>query len=219
MRFHWMSPLFVLGCLASISLCQTAKAQIVNGSFESGSFTFGSDGGVSLPAGSTAITGWTTINAEIAVLTTPNNYNVTAPDGLNSLDLTGYHDSQPYGGIRQTVNTVAGQNYDLKFFIGSSATTTSIAVDTGGAPTTFTNPGGGGFNFLPFTYNFTATGPSVITLLGTVASTGNYIGLDGVTLTPRGTAPGTPGPGSLALLVGMGLSGSVFLKRRNRNVR
>ena len=216
MRIKFMTVLALSGCLTGLGLSRPAEAQLVNGSFESGNFVFDSQGADSLPAGSTAITGWTTINAEIAVITTPNNFSIVAPDGTKSLDLTGFHDSVPYGGIRQSVNTVAGQNYDLSFFIGSSFNTTSIAVDTGGAPTTFTNPGDGTFNFKQYTYNFTATGPSVITLLGTVASTGNYIGLDKVALTPRGSVAGTPEPGSVALFAGMALSGGILLKRRRK---
>jgi len=215
MRNNWMYVLTLAGCLAGSVLGQAATAQLINGDLESGAYVFDGNGANSLPAGSTVITGWTTISNELAVINTPNNFGITAQSGIISLDLTGYHDGPPYGGIQQLVNTVAGQNYTLDFFIGQAGSTASgISVGTVGAPTTYTATIGGSF-WQEFTTSFTATGPTLLSFTGvTPAHGGDYIGLDHITLTGNFTPTATPEPGSLALFAGLGLSGGVLLRRR-----
>lgn len=216
MRINWMYSLALMGCLVGSAISHEAQAQLINGDFENGTYIFDGNGADSLAPGVAAITGWTTFNAELAVINQPNNFSLAAFSGTKSLDLTGYHDSAPYGGIQQTVNTLSGQNYSLSLYVGSTSGTASIVVDTGGVPVTVSNTGGGPF-WQQFTQNFTASGPTTIKLTGSVASGGgNYIGLDNVTLTGRfGTA--TPEPGSLSLLgtSGVSLFGLLAYKRRS----
>lgn len=100
---------------------------ISNGSFEMGHFVGGPKlaSAESLSVGSTVITGWTTVNAEIAWDVGPipraGYGTLTAADGKYFLDLTGFHDSAPYGGVSQTIGTVVGQTYKMSFYIGSDA--------------------------------------------------------------------------------------------------
>ena len=158
------------------------------------------------------------MNAELAVITQPNTFSILAESGTKHLDLTGYHDSGPYAGITQTVNTVAGRNYSLSFYIGSQTGNVSIDVTTGLTTATYTNSSGGaGPVWQQFTHNFTATGATFIQFLGTATSSGNYIGLDNITLAGDFTpARSTPEPGSLALLVGIAV-GAQGIRRKKRH--
>jgi hypothetical protein len=216
MHLKWMQALTLVGCLAGSAFSQMARAQLVNGVLEIGSYIFDGQGADSLGPGSTVITGWTTFNAELAVINQPNNFGIPAQSGAKSLDLTGYHDSSPYGGIQQTVNTLAGQNYTLSFYVGSGGGTTTVTVDTGAGPTSFSNTGASFWQ--QFTENFTASGPTVLTFTGTTAS-GNYIGLDDITLDGRFGTDATPEPGSLALFGGLGASALGVLVRRRRSAQ
>lgn len=216
MRLSWVHALTLVGCLAGSVVGQVAEAQLVNGDLESGSYVFDGNGADSLAPGSLAITGWTTFNNELAVINQPNNFGLTAQSGTKHLDLTGYHDASPYGGIQQTVNTLSGQNYSLSFYVGSAGGTASVLVDTVGTPATFSNAGNGGF-WQQFTQNFTASGPTLIKFTGSTASGGGtYIGLDNITLTGNFAATATPEPGSLALFgaSGIGLVGILTARRR-----
>lgn len=210
-----MRALPLAGCLAGSMIGQGAQAQLINGDFETGAYSFDGNGAASLPSGSTVITGWTTISNELAVINNANVFGIVAQSGTKSLDLTGYHDASPYGGIQQSLNTISGQNYTLSFWLGSAGGNASVAVGTGGAPTTFTNAGTGAF-WQQFTQNFTASGPTVLSFTGTAASGGGtYIGLDHVTVT--GVFAATPEPGSVALLGTSGLSLiGLYAARRRR---
>ena len=92
---------------------ESAMANLVtNGSFETFTGTFGSDGGAQLTSSSTALTGWTIEGGEVAVLTTPNSYNLTAADGVNFMDLTGYSNSGFPKGLTQNLSgLITGQTY------------------------------------------------------------------------------------------------------------
>ncbi len=67
---------------------------------------------------SSAITGWTVITDHVPRLQTGNAYSIVPQDGNISLDLQGYTDSAPFGGVQQVLTTSAGQLYDLSFWIG-----------------------------------------------------------------------------------------------------
>ena len=60
---------------------------LINGSFEQGAFGNPPNGFTSLAPGSTAVTGWTVFNDQIAWGTTPNFTPLTAEDGSKFLDL------------------------------------------------------------------------------------------------------------------------------------
>jgi hypothetical protein len=163
---------------------------LTNGSFESGTFA-GVSEWISLAPGSTAIDGWTTFNAELAWGTTPNSANIIASDGVRFLDLTGYHDRSPYGGVTQTVATTMGNRYRLSFDLGTQEEDPRYrgpvsALATAGVitiPFTF-NPSGAGNQWHTFSFDFTALSVTTpISILGTRSVGGDYIGLDRVSVT------------------------------------
>jgi hypothetical protein len=189
---------------------------LTNGSFEAGTYSFGGDGGQDLASGSTTITGWTVVTNHVAPITTPNSFSVTAQDGDVSLDLQGYADGSPYGGVQQLLATIPGQDYELSFYIGVQ---NSVSIATGPASVTasagstsqdFTNTiATAGQQWQQFTLPFTATGAStIITLSGLSTTGGSYIGLENVVVTA------VPEPASLSLV---GVSAIAMLTRRRRS--
>ena len=59
-------------------------------------------------------------------VTTPNSYSgLTASPGNGStyfVDLTGQANNLPFGGLKQTISTTAGDVYVLSFALGSATT-------------------------------------------------------------------------------------------------
>jgi len=93
---------------------------VVNGSFENTSSTFVADpnGEMSLPVSSTAIPGWTVVSGETIWGSDGNIFGPNTPYGSFFLDLTGYHDLAPYGGVTQTLPTVPGTDYRVSVSLG-----------------------------------------------------------------------------------------------------
>ena len=188
-----------------------ASPLLQNGSFETGTFVANTQDSESLAPGSTAMTGWTTYNAELAWIGPSNPFGITAPNGSYSLDLTGYHDAVPYAGVTQTVVTAPGSTYALSFEIGIINGTSAIQATAGSATQLFTSTISGPTNlWQTFTMTFAATSNSTaVSLLGVTASNaGTYLGLDNVSLTL------VPEP-SLTLLVACG-TGMLLLPRPRR---
>jgi hypothetical protein len=159
---------------------------LANGSFEAGTYSHGGDGAQDLPPGSTSITGWTVITNHFAPIQASNIYSVVPQDGNVLLDLQGYTDSSPYGGVQQTIATLPGAQYQLKFWIGvqndisyavGPASVTAIA---GSTSQNFTNSlAGAGNQWQQFTMNFAATNlTTTISLSGLTTLGGAYLGLD-----------------------------------------
>jgi hypothetical protein len=193
--------------LGLLALGGSAKANlIVNGSFESGAFVdnTGQDT-MNLAPGSTAITGWTVTTANLAWIGPSNPFGLTASDGSYFLDLTGYHDNQPYAGVAATsISTVIGQKYEVSFDLGTDPTYNtqlpSIQVSvTGTSPVTFTATTISTINnWQAFNFDFTATGTStVIGFVGEGPDLQKYIGLDNVSVVPE---PTTMVAGTMLLL-------------------
>ena len=120
-------------CLLSLILItDIVEANLINGSFESGPAT---DSWIELPAGSTAIPGWTVASGTIDY--TADVYWV-ASNGFRSLDLSG---GGP-GAIRQSFATVVGRQYAVRFAMAGNTyggpTVKTLTVSTGATPTVFT---------------------------------------------------------------------------------
>ncbi len=189
---------------------------VINGSFENGSFADNtSQDTMTLPVGSTAMTGWTVAGSEPLAWIGPSNpFGLTASDGQYFLDLTGYNTGGSFSGVAQTtIATSAGSTYLLSFDLGSSSTyglPDGITASAGAASQTFTSTDTGSNNWETETLSFTATGSSTtVSLLG--ASGDNYIGLDNVSVTFVSSP--IPEPVSLALL-GAGLAGLGLVRRK-----
>jgi hypothetical protein len=177
---------------------------LTNGSFELGNFNPNFQNFTVLSPGATDMTGWTTTTAELAWGQVPNPYGIVASDGNRFLDLTGYHNSFPYGGVTQTIPTTPGATYTLGLDIGSmpgggvggvDGGPVSVQASAGPTSMTFTyNPDITMQQWGHFSLNFVAVGPTTaISLLG--ESGIDYIGLDNVSVNL--TATSIPEPSTL----------------------
>jgi len=218
-RFFSLRLTFIASALvggAALLSSPAAHAQLItNGSFEAGNFTGtnpqSAAGSTQLFTGATNITGWTVVNAELAWLQNSNPYGIVASDGVRTLDLTGYHDASPYGGVSQTIATTAGSIYNLSFDIGAYAGSSAGVTASAGALSQnfiFSALGGGAsYQYGTQSLNFTAGAgtTTLITLTGSSTSHGDNIGLDNVKVTLVSGSAGAPEPGTFPLL-GMGLT-------------
>jgi hypothetical protein len=219
---------------ALAGLSTGASAQIVsNGGFETFTGAFGGDGGAQLIGTSTTLTGWTIVGGEIAILRSPNGYNLAPSDGNNFLDLAGYSNGGfPKGLAQMLTGLTVGQTYAFSMDLGirngacvsggnnchgpvqasatigtTSQTFTEASAVTGNVWGTF------GFNFLADSASM------LLTIKGVSLPAGNeFIGLDNVSVTP-GTVTAVPEPETYALmLAGLAVVGSI-VRRRNAAAR
>lgn len=171
---------------------------ITNGSFELPS----SAGVPSLPPGSNFLNGWTVINAEIAYESPLGG--IPASNGSYSLDLTGYHDSAPYGGVKQVIATVPTAVYNISFDVGALNGTSGIRVVAGDLQDTGFSASSGLWVWTTFNSTFTALGSTTaIDLYGIQASWGGVdISLDNVSVTAAPTTinGGTTAPGGVGAI-------------------
>ncbi|MBX7131259.1 MAG: DUF642 domain-containing protein [Fimbriimonadaceae bacterium] len=163
---------------------------IVNGSFESGGFVPNGQNTMSLPVGSTVMTGWTVFNDTVAWISDPNPFGgIYASDGIRSLDLADYATGGPYAGLAQSFSTTPGARYRVRFDLGTHngwTSSASILVAAAGASQEFSSVSSVGQRWDTYTWEFTATASSTnLTLLGTY-NTYTYIGLDNVVVEPAG---------------------------------
>jgi len=158
---------------------------LTNGSFELGTFTNQGNDTETFTAGSTVMTGWTTVGNFVSWIGPTNPFILSAQDGSHFLDLTGYQTGAPFGGVTQTIATTPGRQYDLSFYLGSYTAVwggppVSITAVAGGTTGLFTN--GSATDSSTWTLEnlaFTATGSSTaVELIGQAGS--RYIGLDNV---------------------------------------
>jgi len=182
----------------TLSLCSLTVASqanlVLNGSFEAGGFVPNGQDTMDLAPGSTAITGWTVTTANLAWIGPANPFGLTASAGSYFLDLSGYHDNQPYGGVAASaaIATVSGQRYRVTFDLGSdynyNTASPSVEVSVTGTPSSATFTAGPvnpsvlnrweSFG-LVFTANSAST---VISFAGVGADNQKYVGLDNVSL-------------------------------------
>ena len=211
----------VLACGATLLASAADANLLVNGSFEDGNFVNPGNATMSLPVGSTAITGWTTVGDTLAWIGTGNPWGLSANDGARFLDLTDLAAGAPFGGVVQTVATSPGSSYVLSFDLGSSTfwgRPDAITASAAGTSATFTSPLTGTNNdWQRLSMAFTATSATTsVQLLGSAAF--NYIGLDNVSLDLGSAAP-IPEPETWALMLGGVAAVGAWVRRRARRER
>ena len=149
----------ILGVAAAMTFGSAANAAVIaNGSFETSTINPGAF--TTLANGSTAINGWTVGGSSIDYIGTYWN----AQNGSRSIDLAG----SGIGSISQIFATVAGQAYNVSFFVSRNpeggSTPRNGFVDVGGTQKliTYSNTASTVSNMLwqPETFGFTATGAS-----------------------------------------------------------
>lgn len=202
-----------------IFLAASANANLLsNPSFELGGFINQGSATMVLPIGSTAITGWTVSNDQLAWIDTGNPWGLSAQDGARFLDLTAYPTGAPFGGVSQTIATVSGEHYLLSFYLGSYTDRwggpVGITASAGGASQAFSvTTTSSSSTWTPFTMQFTASASTTtVTLTGTAGF--QYIGLDNVSVEGLGGDPNAvPEPGTCALMT-VGLLAAAAFRRR-----
>jgi hypothetical protein len=219
--------------VAALTGNANATNLLLNVSFEdtqSNPFTNQNNGADALTSSSSnLIYGWTqTGNAEVDWISNSNNFGVTTPYGNYFLDLTGgavYHGDALGQGIQQTVVTVAGGEYSLSFYLGSSsiygyqdgvAVTATNATLVGGPTFTSTNDGTETAKWELETLSLIATGSST-TINFSGAFGPHYIGLDNADLEFVGVAA-TPLPPTWTMLIA-GFIGLGFFAHRSSRKR
>ncbi len=217
----------LIGVIATLGLTAGASANLVtNGSFETFTGVFGTDGGAQLIPGATTLTGWTIVGGEIAILRSPDFYNLTASDGKDFLDLAGYSNTGLPKGLSQTLaGLTVGQNYALSFDVGTRNGPcvggldncdgpVHVSASIGAKSQTFMQDSTAlGNNWATFGFDFIATDTSMtLTIQGvTLPLGGEYIGLDNVSVVE---AP-VPEPQGLSMMLGgAGLVGWALRRRR-----
>lgn len=156
-----------------------------------GSFETGTDPGVfsTLVAGdTTTIPDWTVVSGSVDYIGT---YWDSA-DGDRSLDLTGVN----AGAVSQTLSTVAGHSYTVKFDLAGNPegapVVKTLNVDAGGVPTVYTFDTTGktltDMGWQEKTYTFTATGASTTLTFASQDDTFFGPALDNVRITDQLTS-------------------------------
>ena len=142
-------------------------APFQNGSFEAG-FPITSPGPcfVTLPSGSTNLTGWTVIAGDIDWLG-PGCGVQSATDGIANVDLVG---NQMVGGVQQTFDTEPGYIYEVRFDLNGNfagpPVIKSVTVTVAGVVQNYTfdttgeNPGNAASFWTTKIFTFVATGDS-----------------------------------------------------------
>jgi len=224
--------LFEIALLPLAVLATGASAQIVsNGSFETFTGVFAGDGGAQLTSASTTLTGWAIVGGEIAVLRTPNSYNLAPSAGNNFLDLAGYTNAGFPKGISQVLaGLTVGQTYAFSMDLGirngacvsggnNCHGPVQASATIGSTSQTFTEASAVAGNVWgTFGFNFVATAPSMtLTIDGVSLPAGNaFIGLDNVSVAAANVGA-VPEPETYALLLaGLAAVGSFTRKRARR---
>lgn len=188
-----------LACGAVTALASTgaqAVNLIKNGSFETPVVPVG---GFTRFFNDQTLGAWTVVGVpgDVAIVSTTfvqNGIAFKAKAGQQWLDLTGF-ESDRATGLAQTVKTVPGQTYVLKFWVGNVVdgsgvfgTTSSVDVLVDGVTAIQANHGGGNataLNWKAYSHSFVAaTKRTTISFINNDPLNDNSNGLDAVSLTP-----------------------------------
>lgn len=179
---------------------------IINGSFQSGP-AVGSF--LTVGAGSTALTGWEVFGAGVDIVGTA----WISSDGDRSLDLN----ALATGGVRQILDTVIGQAYQVRFDLSrnpaGSAPSYALDVAAGAASETFTftaTPTTGNMLWEERLFEFTATSTSTVLEFGSLVGGSGGPALDNVRVDAVLPVP-EPSTATLTLVA---LSGLAVLRKR-----
>lgn len=201
----------LLAAALSASIASSANAALViNGGFEDGPATGGTF--TTLFAGDTSITGWEVTAGSIDYI---GGY-WQAAGGTHSIDLAGVS----LGTISQTISTIAGQWYEVSFFVsknpdgGADERTGTVSFDGTILPFAYSAPTSlADMNWVEYTYQFLATDSSTILSFAADPTAGCCYGpaLDEVAVAA------VPEPSTWAmLLLGFGAVGYGLRRRRSQ---
>jgi hypothetical protein len=215
-----------VGAVALLSSATTSGANpLTDGSFESPAVPVG--GFMNFGTGA-SLGSWTVVGPQASIVSgsfVQNGISFPAQDGAQWLDLTGDGSNRPEG-VQQSVATVAGQTYQLSFWVGNVnnvggifGTTSTVDLSINDAAhgvftnscTTCTTTQG----WQQFTTSFVATGTTtLVTFQNGDSAADNSNGLDNVVLTGEG-GTGVPEPATFGLLA-LGFAGTLWRRRKTR---
>lgn len=210
------AAIFALLCVTAAS---PASANLLtNGSFEdTTNFSNNGQDTMVLSPGSTAMPGWTVISNDLAWIGPTNPFGLSASQGSYFLDLTSYSDSGPYGGVKQSISTVASAGYKLTFDLGGATqwgADDSLTACAGATCSLFSISATGTDDWASESLDFTGTGsPMEISLTGSSGT--YYIGLDNVSVDLTSKAAPVPEPITVSLF-GAGIVGIASMRRRRK---
>lgn len=206
--------------LALLAGSAQAVELIVNGGFEAAP---PGPGGTILYAGMSGPPGWTHVGGTVWTLDTGYAEGPTvfqAHGGQVSMDLTGPGNTGPTSGLRQAVPTMAGQLYNLSFWLGNAQSSASafynlpssltLQIDDG-APIQFTNAAivMDRNHWQQFMHSFVATGATTtLTFRNATALADSQTGLDDISLLAA-----VPEPSTWILMLS-GIGGLIWRRRR-----
>ncbi len=181
---------------------------IVNGGFESGSFSNTLANYMVLNPGDTALTGWT-IDQGVAWGLNPTD-GFSASVGSGFVDLSGLGNRSPTGAMSQSVSTEVGGDYLFSIDLFGGAT--SVFLNGIGLALVAGASSGG---WTTYTSTYTAVSETTMISLRNRDGASSTVFVDEVVFSARSVA--VPEPGTIGLL-GIGLLGLGLVRRRKNQV-
>lgn len=203
----------------------SAAELIVNGGFESGTFTHDTlfPTYETIAAGNTDLTGWTA-GAGTSFVWGVNATDINTFAGAGFVDLTGVGDTVPHGIINQTISTVGGQQYTFSVYttldpnagtVGIDVTADATAIVLSGTYGTWVGYSPSGAIWRQLTGTFIAADNSTIISIAGQAGSSFMIGLDNVSVIGPDVVGDVPEASTWALMIlGFGAVGAAARRSR-----